>query len=267
MILSRFRQVWLLTEYGLVNGFIDHLYTPLGTTSNYSCRWSPHSQIITAPARSSPACYVFNSRSLATASNSGDSSRAQILSSQSSLQNSTLNWQLPGWRPVHTILLVFSSQADIQLTTLRQLTGSESESESYITTDGQSASLSWSKALVWSLRPDLYYFQTFAGLLRWGALSDDRTGLPFTIAAGPGQRSHFRVRVPWDSLPYFTVYSTIRKLTSLQALEMIVITLTELVFILFHRLMVKVWIETGTFICRVDKINIHSSRIHHDCLK
>jgi hypothetical protein len=27
----------------------------------------------------------------------------------------------------------------------------------------------------------------------------------FAIVAGPHQRSHFRVRVPWDSLPYFTV--------------------------------------------------------------
>jgi hypothetical protein len=39
----------------------------------------------------------------------------------------------------------------------------------------------------------------------WGALSDDRTGLPFTIAAGPRQRSHSWVRDPLDSWPYFTV--------------------------------------------------------------
>jgi hypothetical protein len=39
----------------------------------------------------------------------------------------------------------------------------------------------------------------------WRALSDDRTGLPFRITAGPRQRSHSRVRVPWDSRPYFTV--------------------------------------------------------------
>jgi hypothetical protein len=44
-----------------------------------------------------------------------------------------------------------------------------------------------------------------AGLLMWGALSDDRKGLPFTIVAGPRQRSHSRVRVPRDSWPYFTV--------------------------------------------------------------
>jgi hypothetical protein len=39
----------------------------------------------------------------------------------------------------------------------------------------------------------------------WGALSGERTGLSFTITAGPHQRSHYRVRIPWDSRPYFTV--------------------------------------------------------------
>jgi hypothetical protein len=40
-----------------------------------------------------------------------------------------------------------------------------SESESYVTTDDQSASLSWNKAPVWGLRPDSCYGQTVAGLL------------------------------------------------------------------------------------------------------
>jgi hypothetical protein len=39
----------------------------------------------------------------------------------------------------------------------------------------------------------------------WSALSDERTGLSFTIAAGSRQRSHSRVRVPRNSRPYFTV--------------------------------------------------------------
>jgi hypothetical protein len=39
----------------------------------------------------------------------------------------------------------------------------------------------------------------------WGAPSDERTGLSFTIAAGARQRSHYRVQVPWESRPYFTV--------------------------------------------------------------
>jgi hypothetical protein len=82
---------------------------------------------------------------------------------------------------------------------------SESESESYVTTDGQSASLSWNKAPFWGLRPDLDYCQTVEGLLMWDVLSDERTGLSFTVAAGPRQRSHSRVRVPLNSWPYFTV--------------------------------------------------------------
>jgi hypothetical protein len=82
---------------------------------------------------------------------------------------------------------------------------SESESESYVTTDSQSANLSWNKAPIWGLRPDFYYRRTVAGLLIWGALSDERMGLSFTIAVGSSQRSHSRVRVPWDSRPYFTV--------------------------------------------------------------
>jgi hypothetical protein len=77
-------------------------------------------------------------------------------------------------------------------------------SESYVPTDGQPASLSWNKAAIRGLRPD-FISQSCAGLLMWGALSDDRAGLSFTTAAGPRQRSHSRVRVPWDSRPYFTV--------------------------------------------------------------
>jgi hypothetical protein len=36
---------------------------------------------------------------------------------------------------------------------------------SYITTDGQSASLSWNKAPIWGLRPDFYYCLTIADFL------------------------------------------------------------------------------------------------------
>jgi hypothetical protein len=64
---------------------------------------------------------------------------------------------------------------------------SESESDSCVTTE----------ALIWGLRPDFYYCQTVAGLLLWVALSDERSGLSFTIAVG------FASVV--DSRPYFTV--------------------------------------------------------------
>jgi hypothetical protein len=75
----------------------------------------------------------------------------------------------------------------------------ESEFESYVTTDGQSASLSRNEAPIWGLQPDFCYCQNVSGLLMWGALSEERTGLTFKIAAGPRQRSHSRVRVPRDS--------------------------------------------------------------------
>jgi hypothetical protein len=67
---------------------------------------------------------------------------------------------------------------------------SECESESYIMTDGQSASPPWNKAPR-GLRPDFYYCQTIAGLLMWGAVSDERTGLPFTICCWPSPAQSF----------------------------------------------------------------------------
>jgi hypothetical protein len=73
-----------------VNRFIDHLYTRFGTTNNYSAKADIHNpQITTAPAKPFPAYCVFTSRSLEFASNSGDSSalRAQVLSSQTPIQN------------------------------------------------------------------------------------------------------------------------------------------------------------------------------------
>jgi hypothetical protein len=53
----------------------------------------------------------------------------------------------------------------------------KSESESYVTTDGQWASLSWYKAPIWGSRQDLYYCETVACLLMWDVLSEERTGL------------------------------------------------------------------------------------------
>jgi hypothetical protein len=79
------------------------------------------------------------------------------------------------------------------------------QSKSYVTIDGQSASLSFRQAHIWGSRPDFYFYHTVAGLLKWGALSDERTCLSFRIAAARRQRYHSRVRVPRDSWPYFTV--------------------------------------------------------------
>jgi hypothetical protein len=69
-----------------------------------------------------------------------------------------------------------------------------SRSQSHVTTDGQSACLSWNKAPIWGLRPDLYYWQAFAGLLTWGILYDERTGLPFARVTASSNKSVFRPR-------------------------------------------------------------------------
>jgi hypothetical protein len=43
------------------------------------------------------------------------------------------------------------------------------------------------------------------GLVLWGVLSDESTGLSSVYDAGPRQHSLSRVRVSWDSRPYFTL--------------------------------------------------------------
>jgi hypothetical protein len=75
------------------------------------------------------------------------------------------------------------------------MTGNESQRQSYVTTDGQSASLSRCQAPIWGPKPDFYCCQTIVGLLMCGALYDERTGPSFTIPAVPCQHSHSRVRV------------------------------------------------------------------------
>jgi hypothetical protein len=56
---------------------------------------------------------------------------------------------------------------------------SHRQSQSYVTTDGQSARLSWSKAPIWGLRPYNFCCMTVVGLMKWDALSDERMGLSF----------------------------------------------------------------------------------------
>jgi hypothetical protein len=67
-----------MTWYGLLNGFIDHLYTRLGTASNYSIIADIHTLQI-ATARVKPqSCIVFPSRCLVTALSNGDSSASVL---------------------------------------------------------------------------------------------------------------------------------------------------------------------------------------------
>jgi hypothetical protein len=77
--------------------------------------------------------------------------------------------------------------------------------ESYVTTDSNSASLSWNKAPIWGLRPDINYCLTITVLFLWAALSDERMGLSFVYATGPRECSPSWVWDPLISRPYFTV--------------------------------------------------------------
>jgi hypothetical protein len=69
--------------------------------------------------------------------------------------------------------------------------------------DWRSVSQSVSKS--WYRAPDIYYYLTITASFLWGALSDERTGLSFVYAADPCKSNLSRIRVPWDSRPYFTV--------------------------------------------------------------
>jgi hypothetical protein len=165
----------------------EWIYWPLiHTTWNYKqlqrYHWSTHFTNHYTLSLLQPFI-VFPSRCLVTTLNNEDSS-ASVLTPLP-LANTTHNWTV-NWNWV----------------------------EFYITTDGQPANLSWNKAPIWGLRPDLIYCLTVAGLLIWGALSDERTGLSFTVAAGPCQRSLSRVRVLSYSRPYFTVSTQVWKLLS-----------------------------------------------------
>jgi hypothetical protein len=69
-----------------------------------------------------------------------------------------------------------------------------SQSQNYITIDSQSASPSWCQAPIWDQRPGfpilpLIIFYTVSGLLMWGSLSDEKSGLYFSVFVGHRQRS------------------------------------------------------------------------------
>jgi hypothetical protein len=79
-----------------------------------------------------------------------------------------------------------------------------SRSQSYVTINGHSASLSWCQTPIWGPKTK-FVLLSVAGLLMWCALSDDGTGLSFTNASGPQQCSNSWVRVSRDSWWYFAV--------------------------------------------------------------
>jgi hypothetical protein len=79
------------------------------------------------------------------------------------------------------------------------------ESEFYVTTDRQPASLSWNKAPIWGLRPDLYYSCDSYGLVLVGHPLWREVGSVFCMCCGPLPAQFSRVQFPWDLRPHFTV--------------------------------------------------------------
>jgi hypothetical protein len=199
------RDLW--TGFGLDDWIYWNIYTVLGTIGNYSAIADLHTLQLTVTH--SLDFSVFTSRILATDFITVSLS-LQITHEVSILQpNSFLAiiLQMLIQKTRLSLIPVLQSSYRVRLASRNSTqfyTGATSQSQSYVTTDGQSASLSWNKAPIWGLRQGFYYCQTVAGLLMWGALYNGRTGLPFTVAAGPRQRSHSWVPVPRDSCPYVT---------------------------------------------------------------
>jgi hypothetical protein len=80
-----------------------------------------------------------------------------------------------------------------------------SESESYVTADGQPASLSWNKEPIWGLRPDLYYMCDSYGLVlvRCPLWREDGSVVYNCCLPSPAQP--FSGLSPVGLRPYFTV--------------------------------------------------------------
>jgi hypothetical protein len=77
---------------------------------------------------------------------------------------------------------------------------SRNQIRSHVTTDGQSAPLTWNKAHIWGLRSDLCYCQTVCRLPDVGTLSDERTGpsLPrVTVSSNKSVVSMYNLHFTW----------------------------------------------------------------------
>jgi hypothetical protein len=106
---------------------------------------------------------------------------------------------------------------DDSFTTLPILT----ESESYVTTDGQSASLSWNKAPNWGIRPDLYYLCDSCGFVVLGRPLNPywRYCIPFICIAEHKTQVSFKKKRCKCS-PFFPIHASI-SLTSFRVTHII----------------------------------------------
>jgi hypothetical protein len=116
----------ILSRMDWITGFIGHLYTPVGTTSNSSAISNLHTlQFTTAPVKPFPACCVLTSRFLVKASNSGNSSasRAHVVPCRTGCQlpppNSESNFLLQ--LPTISLPSLLDYSANCELRRLTQL--------------------------------------------------------------------------------------------------------------------------------------------------
>jgi hypothetical protein len=105
----------------------------------------------------------------------------------------------------HILVVWYSKHNSILCCSCQSESESESESESYVTTDGQPASLSWNKATIWGLRPDFYYLCDSYGLVLVGRPLWREVGSVFCMCFWPLPAQSFSGPSPWDLRPYFTV--------------------------------------------------------------
>jgi hypothetical protein len=98
---------------------------------------------------------------------------------------SVIKWRRIGWVGHVEQLGEMRSQYAISDEIPDHFGESESESESYVTTDGQPARLSWNKAPIWGLRPDLYYLCDSYGLLLVGRPLWREVGSVFCMCCWP----------------------------------------------------------------------------------
>jgi hypothetical protein len=128
--------------------FIDHFYTPLGSTSNYSATADlKNSQTTITPAKHFPARCVFTSSSLATASNNVDfsSSRSHFVPSPTLIQNCQPD--IPSTELDHHLFSVIPRRAQLS-TANPQLSQSYqfSQSQNHNATEGNLIRNSWCRA-------------------------------------------------------------------------------------------------------------------------
>jgi hypothetical protein len=158
-----------------MNGFIDHLYSPLGTAGNYRPTANVHnSQITTEPAKPFPSLLCFQQ----SFPNKGvwqwrffSFPRSHLYCPANIPQRNTLStvnsyYWAPGWRPFHTLTLnwtlLLTNQLlhDISLNRTTLQSQSQSQSQSYFTAGGlPPISSSW-RQVPWDPRPNIFFSWT-----------------------------------------------------------------------------------------------------------